>query len=227
MDYTKHYSLLIERAKNRNQEGYTEKHRILPGCMGGKYNKNNVVLLTAEEHYVAHQLLVKIYPTESGLVSAANIMTVKSKNQERSKNKQYSWLKKKYLKICKARIGNKNPSYGTCWITKDTKNKKIKKEELKNWRKLGWKKGRWYKKQITSSVSSTCNYCAREILANNKRFYCNTKCYDAFRCPLKGRELEFLQLYEKYNSMNKALKEMGYPGAISHYYKWAKKVLKK
>ena len=41
---------------------YFEKHRIIPGCMGGTYTFTNVSYLTLEEHYVAHQLLAKIYP---------------------------------------------------------------------------------------------------------------------------------------------------------------------
>jgi hypothetical protein len=38
----------------------------------------------------------------------------------------------------------------------------------------------------------------------------------------KGREQEFLEHYKSLGSMNKALKAMGFPGAISHYYHWAK-----
>lgn len=38
--------------------------------------------------------------------------------------------------------GDKNSQYGTCWITRDGENKKIKKEELEAFVKEGWKKGR-------------------------------------------------------------------------------------
>lgn len=38
--------------------------------------------------------------------------------------------------------GEKNSQYGTCWITKDGINKKIKKEELEIFEQQGWKKGR-------------------------------------------------------------------------------------
>jgi hypothetical protein len=38
--------------------------------------------------------------------------------------------------------GKNNPSYGTCWITKDGTNKKIKKEELETFLSQGWEKGR-------------------------------------------------------------------------------------
>ena len=42
----------------------------------------------------------------------------------------------------KERIGEKNSQYGTCWITKDGLNQKIKKEEIEIWTNEGWKKGR-------------------------------------------------------------------------------------
>ena len=38
--------------------------------------------------------------------------------------------------------GEKNSQYGTCWITKDNTNKKIKKEDLDFFEQQGWRKGR-------------------------------------------------------------------------------------
>ena len=43
-------------------------------------------------------------------------------------------------------VGEKNGSFGTCWITKDNENKKIKKEELNHYLNNGWFKGRNIKK---------------------------------------------------------------------------------
>jgi hypothetical protein len=39
-------------------------------------------------------------------------------------------------------VGETNSQYGTCWITKDNNNKKIKKDDLPNWENEGWVKGR-------------------------------------------------------------------------------------
>ncbi len=39
-------------------------------------------------------------------------------------------------------IGKQNSQYGTCWVTKDGKNKKIKKEELQNYLDKGYSRGR-------------------------------------------------------------------------------------
>lgn len=90
MDYTTHYNKLIERARSRVLEGYTEKHHIIPRCMGGSDDPSNIVELTPEEHYVAHQLLVKVYPGEAGLVYAAQMMGATRKG-----NKSYGWLRRK------------------------------------------------------------------------------------------------------------------------------------
>ena len=38
--------------------------------------------------------------------------------------------------------GNTNSQYGTCWITKEGENKKIKKEDLDTYLVEGWIKGR-------------------------------------------------------------------------------------
>ena len=49
-------------------------------------------------------------------------------------------------KINKYQQGEKNSQYGTCWITKEGVNKKIKKEEIDLYIQEGWIKGRKIKK---------------------------------------------------------------------------------
>jgi hypothetical protein len=41
--YTKVYFNIIERAKNRLLETYTETHHIIPKCLGGSDKKENLV----------------------------------------------------------------------------------------------------------------------------------------------------------------------------------------
>lgn len=94
MNYKFHYDLLIERAKNREIKGITEKHHIVPRCMGGINEETNLVRLTPEEHYVAHQLLVKIFPDVQKLVFAVFMMTYDS-NGNRMNNKLFGWIRKK------------------------------------------------------------------------------------------------------------------------------------
>jgi len=48
---------IIARANNRTLEGYKEVHHIIPKSCGGSNDKDNIVNLTAREHYIIHLLL--------------------------------------------------------------------------------------------------------------------------------------------------------------------------
>lgn len=105
MNYQFIYSSLIERARNRVLISYKESHHIIPKCMGGSNAPDNLVDLTPEEHYVAHQLLVKIYPTNPGLSFAATSMSQSSKYLKRN-NKLFGWLRRRHAdNISKSQTG--------------------------------------------------------------------------------------------------------------------------
>lgn len=94
MDYAQHYSRLIERARNRVLVGYVERHHIVPKCLGGLDDPDNIVRLTPEEHYLAHQLLLKIYPAEKGLICAALYMAGRGRSKARN-NKSFGWIRRR------------------------------------------------------------------------------------------------------------------------------------
>lgn len=97
MDYQKIYSNLIQKRKSVLLENqYIEKHHIVPKCLGGSDDEDNLVVLTPEEHFLAHQLLVKIYPEHKGLKYALYMMT-KAPQGRRNNNKLYGWIKRDYL----------------------------------------------------------------------------------------------------------------------------------
>lgn len=78
MDYAKLYNALISFRKSnplkKSKELYTEKHHIIPRCLGGSDDRGNLVRLTPREHFIAHRLLAKMYPEERGLVLAVVMM---------------------------------------------------------------------------------------------------------------------------------------------------------
>ena len=138
MNYKKIYDSLIERSQNRELIGYYEIHHIIPKCMGGLDDIDNLTKLTAEEHYIAHQLLVKIYPNNPKLVKAAIMMI-----PNRPSNKLYGWLRRKFSEIQAVnQSGIGNSQYGTKWIHNPItfQNKKIKNiSEVEE----GWLLGRY------------------------------------------------------------------------------------
>ena len=64
MLYSKVYNDIISRARNRNLQGYKERHHVIPKCLGGSNESDNLVDLTFREHFICHWLLVKMYPEE-------------------------------------------------------------------------------------------------------------------------------------------------------------------
>lgn len=82
--YTKLYYKIINNAKNKTIDGYSEKHHIIPKSLNGTDDINNIVCLTAREHFICHRLLTKM--TEG-------------------KNKRKMW----HALRCFLRRGSKNP----------------------------------------------------------------------------------------------------------------------
>jgi hypothetical protein len=171
MNYKRIYDELIDRARSRSLEGYKEQHHIVPRCMGGGDESANLVYLTPEEHYVAHQLLVKMYPKNVALVNAALMMSVGGRAHLRS-NKLYGWLKRRHVEECKKRVGDKNPSYGRRWYHDPVtgENGKFADGEIPE----SWIKGRVKVITLFCKVckitevkhSDTCNRCANQTNAS-------------------------------------------------------------
>lgn len=114
MNYSSHYDALVTRAKHRVLEGYSERHHIIPCCLGGSNSPGNIVRLTPEEHYTAHILLVKMYPGDHRLLWAASCMTGVTKKQPgRSPNKLYGWLRRRLSEKVAERMTGRHPSLET------------------------------------------------------------------------------------------------------------------
>lgn len=102
MNYQAIYDRLIARAGRRALGEYSERHHILPKCLGGNNQKDNIVRLLPEEHYLAHQLLVRIHPSNLKLVQAAVLMSAIGKAEGRGpKNKLHGWLKRRMSSMMK------------------------------------------------------------------------------------------------------------------------------
>ena len=128
MDYRKHYNHLINRARNRTLVGYIETHHIVPRCMGGDNSKSNLVDLTPEEHYVAHQLLAKIYPKKYELTYSAVRMASSNTTQKRN-NKLYGWLRRRLSNFQKIRMVNDgNPMFDKRWVANNEESILVEKE---------------------------------------------------------------------------------------------------
>lgn len=225
MKYAQIYDRLIARAQARIIDGYVEKHHITPRCMGGTDESSNIAILTAREHFIAHQLLVKIHPDHPGLVKAVNMMCTVSGTHVRVNNRRYEWLRIRLAEVMsRSQSSEGNSQYGKMWIRhlEQQQVMKILKDDYCLYEALGWSKGR----SLNVAFCATCG-CA--IQHDHK--YCKThrkqavKDNNAKSSVFCGREQEFFDYYDNLGSMNKACKAMGFPGAISHWYKGAKRLI--
>lgn len=72
MNYQQHYDKLIYtrsqlqdvRREEKRMGSYYERHHIIPKSHGGSNTKENLILLTAREHFLAHRFLCKIHPKD-------------------------------------------------------------------------------------------------------------------------------------------------------------------
>ena len=112
--YEKWYRSITANAKQRTLSGYAEIHHILPRSLGGEDNEDNLVKLTAREHFVCHWLLTKMYTGEARgkMINAMYMMRAESPHQKRYESKItsriYETLREEYSqyisKLNKGRI---------------------------------------------------------------------------------------------------------------------------
>lgn len=237
MDYNNIYTNLINCASQRQtqKECYYEKHHIIPRCLGGEDIKENIVCLTAREHYIAHQLLVKMHPNHTGLTHAAMMMTVSNttmNGRRSSKNRLYGWLRTKYSKQMSIKQqGKGNNNYGTVWVfSRELQaSKKIKIDQLNLFLLKGWEKGRvinFTKTQIS------CKHCqvkfeaicdTTQVRTHSK--YCSDQCRVSYReninvieNTIKDNITLIKQLHSNGVSLNAICKKLGWVGAQGRYY---------
>ena len=128
--YNKWYTNITENARTRALTGYVERHHIIPVSLGGSNNKENLVDLTAREHFICHWLLTKLYTGESRakMIYALNGMKRNGQHTERYETKitsrVYENLKKEFSLVHSATMKGK-----TAW---NKGRKEDRPEVLKN-----------------------------------------------------------------------------------------------
>jgi hypothetical protein len=134
VDYKKHYDKLIstrmplkrERYFRRKNGEYFEGHHIIPKSKGGKgtssrgLNCDNIVILTAREHYIAHWLLWKIHKDRSSALGFHKMLSC-NKNQKRIVS-SYAYEESR-LAFSKTNIGNQYGKGKTKVISQEQKDK--------------------------------------------------------------------------------------------------------
>lgn len=125
MNYDRIYSEIILNRKCNPYIGYTEKHHIVPRSLGGSNKTENIVKLSAREHFICHWLLVKIHKNDkinySRMVKAFSMMCFTHNKEKQQRYKVTSRIFQKYKVelsniLSAAQTGNKNSQFGKKWI---------------------------------------------------------------------------------------------------------------
>jgi hypothetical protein len=106
------------------------------------------------------------YVKKGGKITKERKHGLFSKNNPRTRGKITSDEHKKKIGIANSikQKGEKNSQYGTCWITKDHVNKKIKRDEINQFLVEGWIRGRFSSQEFAEKMK----ICAKEAWENRK-----------------------------------------------------------
>jgi hypothetical protein len=97
--YTKWYNNIINKGRNPRPDLKTEQHHIIPECFfknrvrkgpagwvdGNPNDPSNITFLTCKEHFICHQLLIRMLSgtAKSKMVHALSMMLANNQNQNR------------------------------------------------------------------------------------------------------------------------------------------------
>lgn len=171
MNYKRVYDSIVARGKERVLDCYKENHHIVPRCLGGTDDSSNLVYLTPEEHYVCHQLLVKLHPDSAGCIWAARAM---ARNKYGRSNKLYGWLRRKWSE----QMSVKNTTSGTkhCLVCSSsfTFFKSAEGQAAVKY----CSRACYWKAKKSSDVVSYCKTCGESMTRRSwqPRVYCSAEC---------------------------------------------------
>ena len=125
---------------------YTEKHHIIPRSLGGSNDIDNLVRLTAKQHFICHKLLTKMFKIGTNeyykMLNAFCMMSwcaVEYTHRCKVCSSLYSSIKPKST-YCGSKCSNyfrfKNPKIITLY--RDNQYKKVKAQNVPAYKKCGW-----------------------------------------------------------------------------------------
>jgi hypothetical protein len=105
MDYGRVYEQFIEDRRNKPVPVKGEQHHILPRCLGGGDEPENIIRLSYADHLFAHVLLARIHG--GSLLFAVSLMLHDDKYRGRRSRAWFSRVRGKWLEACSARTKGK------------------------------------------------------------------------------------------------------------------------
>lgn len=209
MNYKRIYDNIINNRLNNplNENEYGEVHHITPRSLGGSDSDDNLIRLTAREHFICHALLAEMYEEGTNewykMNHAFMMMKAISENQLRYINSRlYEYKRKDFSKVMsESQMGSNNSQYGKIWIHNLEKEKSIKilKNDVEPYLRNGWAVGRRLKFNKKKKVNIIVEYKGisyKKITLNrlNKSFNIGIN-FDNFYSTIKKFDDKLYDLY--------------------------------
>ena len=123
-------NILETRGRFACGEEYHERHHIVPRCMGGTNDENNLIDLFAKEHYEVHRLLALENPDEEGLLYAWWCMSTSTNEYTKERYKltaeEYEEVRTKFAALMSDKMsGDGNKMWSRPWWDENTPQDKI------------------------------------------------------------------------------------------------------
>jgi len=136
MNYQKIHDHIIQNTQQNPPVGYVERHHIIPTCMNGNDNLNNLIDLSARQHFIIHWLLTKLYPDHQGIRYAFHMMFHPDSSSTRedvhlSKSRTYEYHKIQMAKFTSLRFKGRAKT--------PEQREKIRQSSLLRWQRPGEK----------------------------------------------------------------------------------------
>lgn len=104
MNYEKLYNdIIIKHGSKTRLECYCEYHHIIPRCIGGNDDENNMIYVSGRVHALLHWILCRIHPSNRKILQAFHAMTMINGHNERILNTNIIGSARKYN--AQSRIG--------------------------------------------------------------------------------------------------------------------------
>lgn len=168
MNYSSIYCALISKRLQNPLEKcgciYVEKHHIIPKSEGGDNSSDNLVNLTAREHFIAHLLLARIYKDEKMWLALNRLVHGNNKKYTKVGSRTYESMKKKVSSIMSSKRKGKSPWMKGRKHSEETKRKisnakrnpskeTIEKLRMSHLGKKSPMKGRHFPKEFSEKMS--------------------------------------------------------------------------
>lgn len=171
-------NILETRGRFACEDEYHERHHIVPKCVGGTNDKDNLIDLFAREHFIAHKLLAEENPENNKLIYAWACMAFASNGNEQRYELSPEEYEEARISFSKAIGGENNPMFGRTGEQHPSFGRHIEKEKHPMFGKHHTETSK--EKMKNSAKNRWTDECRQEVSNRQKERFSNPENHPCF-----------------------------------------------